>query len=544
MPIVTLSLQKHNCTFTSKASTPDQQLQRPCAATRSPAAGHLMVRCGGCNRGRGAWFCVGCLTKFKKAIVEHGGEDGDEYRNLHRIASVGIDALLAVDWSSILSTGTLETSALPDGMQYDPTLGTLVFSSECAVCWRKRLMPSTRVDTNYRDMKPVVLNRERVDLGQIEFVCTISGERVLMPTIVWVLVMKALITDEHASKFKWELCSHEKHGDFLHEHVQPEALENTNTWVVQMIEDDDGTRSCLSAILRGALLQGFKRRFGAHEHPPTATDTARLLRITRGASSLRRGAGRKQPRNVVCHSLLTSQRRVSRVDGPFGQAVGDSEEWKAHVHTQLQEGTSPRTGAAAIIVPYGVDREGGCVALREFYAGVRAKHNARKAAYPFVAMPPLGAVPRAGWVAPGDGIVSILDEVVEACTEQQHFNRKQQQQSSSNDEQCTLDMHEMVEVMTTMKEEESIHSLREAILSRLKLTKQGALRVQATLDVFTCTTTSAAYMLRALAQQCPHLDANHSMDAAHNAIEVYEIMAGHRAPPGEGVSPSLTTLPL
>jgi len=100
MPLVTLSLQKHKCTFTSKASTPDQQLRRPCAATHSPDAGHLMVRCGGCNHGRGAWFCVGCLSKFKAAIIEHGGEDGDEYRCLHRIGSIGIDALLAVGKAS------------------------------------------------------------------------------------------------------------------------------------------------------------------------------------------------------------------------------------------------------------------------------------------------------------------------------------------------------------------------------------------------------------------------------------------------------------
>ena len=56
------------CGFTSKATTPAFLLVKPCAASKGDAA--WMVRCNGCSGG-GKYYCMQCLSKFRRAILEH-----------------------------------------------------------------------------------------------------------------------------------------------------------------------------------------------------------------------------------------------------------------------------------------------------------------------------------------------------------------------------------------------------------------------------------------------------------------------------------------
>ena len=67
------------CALSGKASLPSfkgMELRKPCAATTAHAArsgeAHFMVRCEACSGG-GRWYCVQCLAKFARAILEHGG---------------------------------------------------------------------------------------------------------------------------------------------------------------------------------------------------------------------------------------------------------------------------------------------------------------------------------------------------------------------------------------------------------------------------------------------------------------------------------------
>ena len=69
--------------------------------------------------------------------LEHGGEDGTAFRNLHRLRVLGLDLLLEVDWATIMrAEGEVDSMQLPDGLAFDEKLGTLKFTKECAVCWK------------------------------------------------------------------------------------------------------------------------------------------------------------------------------------------------------------------------------------------------------------------------------------------------------------------------------------------------------------------------------------------------------------------------
>ena len=132
------------CGFTSKATIPSHALVKPCAASKGEAS--WMVRCNGCSGG-GKYYCIDCLSKFRRAILDHGGEEGTAFRNLHRLEVLGLDLLLQVDWDSIRrAKGEVDYMQLPPGLAFDEDLQTLTFTSECAVCWRQELKQSSQLD--------------------------------------------------------------------------------------------------------------------------------------------------------------------------------------------------------------------------------------------------------------------------------------------------------------------------------------------------------------------------------------------------------------
>ena len=395
---------------------------------RIPADGEpphvaFMMRCDGCSGG-GAWFCFECMRKFSEAILSHGGDDGTAFRSLFRVSSAGLDMLLKVPWKELIASGTVDASVLPPVLRFDSKLGTIV-AKECAFCYHVNFAPSTHVNVDYLHAKPELLHKEMIELGEIPHVDPKDGLRKLKETRVLVLVFKTVISRADAAKVKWENYQEDKHGEFFHDIDRPNNCSaSTNTWVLQISRDaETAEQTALSSILVDAILNEFSDRFLKNRPDVHPQDGHRLFDITRGASTLRRTRGLMLAKNVMeseheHRSLATSQRRVNRLDGPFGQPLGDSEPWFRYISHGTAEGVGPRTRAAIIFTPFAREPSGaGVVAIKQWMMGVRnrkegaAKERSMPASrYPVVATPMHSGIPRAGWVAKGRDIVALVNE--------------------------------------------------------------------------------------------------------------------------------------
>ena len=85
----------------------------------------------------------GGRTGLSGGAVAPGGEVVVSFDKMRAIKGLGLDLLVNVDWGAISKAGGNITGfELPDGLIFDERLQTLKFTRECAVCWRKELVPT------------------------------------------------------------------------------------------------------------------------------------------------------------------------------------------------------------------------------------------------------------------------------------------------------------------------------------------------------------------------------------------------------------------